>query len=81
VGLSDAEKDALVAFMIALTDERVRMQRAPFDHPQLFVPDLPPDPNCPSCRAGELPAVGRLGSDSYGTLAHPLRTFFENLAP
>jgi hypothetical protein len=75
LGLSDAEKDALVAFMKALTDERVRFQRAPFDHPQLFVPNLPPDPNCPFplCQPGELPAVGRNGSSA------PLPKFFDNL--
>jgi len=49
--LSDSETASLVAFMKALTDARVEFQRAPFDHPQLFVPDL-----------GELPAVGRNGS-------------------
>jgi cytochrome c peroxidase len=37
LGLSDAEMDALVAFMEALTDERVRWEAAPFDHPQLFL--------------------------------------------
>jgi cytochrome c peroxidase len=80
LGLSAIEKDALVAFMKALTDERVRMQRAPFDHPQLFIPDLPPDPNCPQCRAGELAAVGQNGTSTYGITA-PLPTFFQNLAP
>ncbi len=30
---------ALAKFMGKLTDERVRFQRAPFDHPQLFVPE------------------------------------------
>lgn len=29
---------ALVAFMMALTDERVRNQSAPFDHPELLIP-------------------------------------------
>jgi cytochrome c peroxidase len=38
LGLSEADKDALVAFLEALTDPRVRDQAAPFDHPQLFVP-------------------------------------------
>ena len=33
------EIDALIAFMEALTDERVLYRRAPFDHPQLFVPN------------------------------------------
>lgn len=29
----------LVAFLLTLTDERVRNEMAPFDHPQLFVPN------------------------------------------
>jgi len=37
-GLTDEDELALVAFLVALTDERVRLERAPFDHPQLFVP-------------------------------------------
>jgi hypothetical protein len=37
--LTSAEIDAIVAFMEALTDERVLYRRAPFDHPQLFVPN------------------------------------------
>jgi len=38
LGLTDGEKDDLVAFLESLTDERVRFQRAPFDHPALFLP-------------------------------------------
>lgn len=38
LGLTEEEKEALVAFMLALTDDRVRYRKAPFDHPQLFVP-------------------------------------------
>ena len=37
--LTPEEIDALVAFLEALTDERVLYRRAPFDHPQLFVPN------------------------------------------
>jgi len=37
--LTSDEIDAIVAFLEALTDERVVYQRAPFDHPQLFVPN------------------------------------------
>ncbi|MEQ1486336.1 cytochrome c peroxidase [Methyloglobulus sp.] len=33
----DQEKADLEAFLLSLTDERVRHQKAPFDHPQLFV--------------------------------------------
>lgn len=38
LGLSDAEKSDLVSFLLSLTDERVRWQRAPFDHPSICVP-------------------------------------------
>ncbi len=37
--LTTEEIDALVAFLESLTDERVLYRRAPFDHPQLFVPE------------------------------------------
>ena len=37
--LTEEEKNDLVAFMLTLTDERVRIQSAPFDHPQLFIPN------------------------------------------
>lgn len=66
LGLTQTQKGALVALMLGMTDERVRFQQAPFDHPQLFVPNLPD---------GVLPAVGAAGS------ASPLRTFDQNLAP
>src|SRR6266566_3443486 len=33
------EIDAIVAFLEALTDDRVVHQSAPFDHPQIFVPN------------------------------------------
>jgi cytochrome c peroxidase len=39
LGLTPLEKDQLVAFMRALTDDRVRYHKAPFDHPQLMVPN------------------------------------------
>ena len=41
LGLSDADMDALVDFMLALTDNRVRTAKAPFDHPELDVPNGP----------------------------------------
>jgi len=40
---SAAKKGALVAFMKSMTDERVRAQSAPFDHPEIFVPNGDPD--------------------------------------
>lgn len=37
--LTPDEIDALVAFLKTLTDDRVRYRKAPFDHPQLFIPN------------------------------------------
>jgi cytochrome c peroxidase len=37
--MTSDEVDAVVAWLEALTDERVRIAAAPFDHPQLFVPN------------------------------------------
>jgi hypothetical protein len=34
----DDAKTALVRFLLALTDPRVKLARAPFDHPEIFVP-------------------------------------------
>jgi cytochrome c peroxidase len=36
--LSEEEKVGLVDFMLELTDDRVRFERAPFDHPEVFLP-------------------------------------------
>jgi cytochrome c peroxidase len=41
LGLSEKEKQQLVAFMLALTDDRVRFERAPFDHPSIVIPNGP----------------------------------------
>lgn len=71
LGLTSEEKDQLVAFMRALTDERVRHHRAPFDHPQLMLPNGHPTDSSgailsgkdgrPSSNLIEVPAVGRQG--------------------
>ena len=37
--LTDDQISDLVAFLKSLTDERVKCEEAPFDHPQAFVPD------------------------------------------
>jgi cytochrome c peroxidase len=39
LNLSPEQRADLIAFLKALTDERVRFKKAPFDHPQLFVPN------------------------------------------
>lgn len=51
-------KAALAAFMKSLTDDRVRMQAAPFDHPELVVPHGEPETGASVIR---LPATGFLG--------------------
>lgn len=38
LSLTALDRAAIVAFLKSLTDERVRIEAAPFDHPQLFVP-------------------------------------------
>ena len=37
LGLTQPQKDDLVAFLLSLSDERVRYARAPFDHPSICV--------------------------------------------
>jgi cytochrome c peroxidase len=72
LNLSDDEKNDLVAFLLGLTDERVRWERAPFDHPSLCLPggevgsttSVTPDPNNPGQATDTticLPAVGKAG--------------------
>jgi cytochrome c peroxidase len=39
LGLTEEQRVALVAFLLSLTDERVLMEQAPFDHPELPVPE------------------------------------------
>jgi hypothetical protein len=73
--LTDAEKAALVAFLKSLTDERVRWEKAPFDHPSLKVPNGHAGDNY-SVTPGRdgraldeflmLPAVGRSGLGALG---------------
>ncbi|MBO6575476.1 MAG: DUF11 domain-containing protein [Rhodothermales bacterium] len=83
--LSEHEKEALVAFMLTLTDERVRLHKAPFDHPQIFVPNGHTGDEKHVIDDGtgqavtdllEVPAVGAFG---YRSLPHILRPFEENL--
>jgi cytochrome c peroxidase len=88
IGLSGDEKNALVAFLLSLTDERVRWQKAPFDHPSLCLPHgetgdtlwVKPDAVNPVNGADEpvnflcLPEVGASGS------AAPLQPFL-SLSP
>jgi len=67
--LNDHGKNLLVDFLLALTDDRVRQEKAPFDHPELYVPNGSPGDslavNCPyssTCTDFiRLPPVGASG--------------------
>ena len=65
MSMSEADITAMAAFLRTLTDDRVRTEQAPFDHPELPLPHAP-----------TLPAVG---ADGRGTTLYPLRTFAENI--
>ena len=71
---SDEEKADLEAFLLSLTDERVRYQKAPFDHPQLFIPNghklKPSEQGNAKDAFIEIKAVGRDGGQ-------PLRRFMQ----
>ncbi|MGE0643531.1 MAG: cytochrome-c peroxidase [Nitrospira sp.] len=63
IGFTPEEKAAMSTFLLSLTDERVRFQQAPFDHPQLFIPNGPGLPRTimPGEQLMEIPAIGRFG--------------------
>ena len=60
MGLAPGDIRDLIAFLLALSDERVRWQQAPFDHPQLFVPNGESAPGVDNLI--EVPAVGAGGA-------------------
>ena len=73
------EKQDLKAFLLTLTDERVRWERAPFDHPSLKVPNglaQAIQGETPVERMLEISATGRHGRS---TKQGPLRPFNANL--
>lgn len=70
LGLTDTQEEQLVAFLVSLTDDRVRFSKAPFDHPELRLPYDGLDVN-PS---KVIEAVGARGTRK------PLATFL-NLEP
>ncbi|TMA44226.1 MAG: cytochrome C peroxidase [Deltaproteobacteria bacterium] len=61
LALSATEKTNLVAFLKSLTDDRVRFAKAPFDHPQLVIPNGP-----------SIPAVGKDGGAATQPFASTL---------
>jgi cytochrome c peroxidase len=57
LGLSETQKDDLVAFLLSLTDDRVKFQKAPFDHPSICIPN-----------GHKEDAAGKLVAESKGSL-------------
>lgn len=82
--ITPEEKADLVAFLKSLTDERVRWERAPFDHPELAVPHghrESPNPQHPELAKDlflQVPAVGKHGRDS---VLGPIKAFHAYLQP
>ena len=86
IRLNQGERNAVVAFLKALSDDRVRFQKAPFDHPSLCVPtghvELSPgqfeiaDSQDGSIALDKWALVPEVGKEGAGV---PLQTFEELL--
>jgi choice-of-anchor C domain-containing protein len=73
---NEADQLALVAFMKHLTDERVKFRKAPFDHPQLILPNGHTGVENGVALDDDfvLPAVGREGGDPFMPFEEALET-------
>jgi cytochrome c peroxidase len=67
LGLSEVQEEQLVAFLVSLTDPRVKYEEAPFDHPSLKIPEDGRD----KVGTRRIRAVGAHG------VSHPLGTFLD----
>lgn len=84
-GLDEFDRANIVAWLKSLTDQRVIRREAPFDHPQLFIPNGHPTDHVQVTDDGtglavdsemtEIPATGMNGTDVI------LPAFTDNLAP
>ena len=75
-GFNQEDKDALVAFLKTLTDERVRWEKAPFDHPSIQVSNGHKNSGSGGLmddKVLQIPAVGKNG------LSEPLKSFENTL--
>lgn len=89
IGLDEDDVVALVDFLLALTDERVRQEAAPFDHPEIRIPDGHGHlgEGHPKRHGGTalvtrfrtIPAVGAAGRQAQGL--EPLRPFLWDGTP
>lgn len=76
LALTERDRNDLVEFLLTLTDDRVRREAAPFDHPQLFMPVghvgdqhqvVDDGTGVAVDQMAELRAVGRSGGAPIGT--------------
>ncbi len=88
IRLNAAERTQVVAFLMALTDDRVKYERAPFDHPALCIPvgHVETEPGVPalddSSPVTSMSALDRwalIPASGKGGNAVPLQTFDELL--
>jgi cytochrome c peroxidase len=75
IDMEDEDEEPLIEFLLSLTDERVRQEQAPFDHPQLLVPNggtvaSPETINVPAVGAGGRPAAGLSPVGTFLGLEH-----------
>lgn len=76
LGLSEYEKEALLAYMNALTDARVQFHRAPFDHPSLQLPLGGAGCNIGTPTSAEtMLAIPEVGRNGFTTLPPVLDNF------
>jgi cytochrome c peroxidase len=82
LNLSPDDRAALTAFLKSLSDDRVRFEQAPFDHPELCVPiggdmtQMSSDPRFPLSVVDKWAGIPRVGMN--GNMV-PLQTFDELL--
>jgi cytochrome c peroxidase len=60
--LDGDKQKALIAFILSLTDDRVRMQQPPFDHPEILVPNG--DSPAGTDSLIDIPATGAAGAST-----------------
>jgi cytochrome c peroxidase len=78
LGLTEQDKADLLAFLKTLTDERVRWERAPFDHPSIQIPrgaKAEPSPLGPNLAADEYLEIPAVGKNGRNTAQGPLLPF------
>jgi hypothetical protein len=71
LGLTPEQEERLVDFLVALTDERVKYSRAPFDHPELRIPE--------DGRTTSLSGTRRIEAVGAYRTHHRLRPFLDSI--